>query len=76
MKRIRALIAAKSNFATETTLSGSFALRHMHIAKEQGYRIVLYYIGLEDVQMHIDRVASRVEQGRTFVGDMVNLFKT
>jgi len=69
VKRIRALLAANMNFAIETTLSGSFALRHMQMAKEQGYWIALYYIGLMDVQMHIDRVASRVEQGGHWISE-------
>jgi predicted ABC-type ATPase len=29
----------------------------------------LYYIGLQDVQMHIDRVASRVEQGGHWIAE-------
>jgi predicted ABC-type ATPase len=69
VKHIRELIVHKQNFAIETTLSGSFALRHMHIAKENGYWVALYYIGLQDVQMHIDRVASRVEQGGHWIAE-------
>lgn len=41
----------------------------MEIAKENNYEIVVYYIGLEDVQMHIDRVASRVEQGGHWIAE-------
>ena len=41
----------------------------MQIAKESNYEIVIYYIGLEDVQMHIDRVASRVEQGGHWIAE-------
>lgn len=41
----------------------------MEIAKENSYEIVVYYIGLEDVQMHIDRVASRVEQGGHWIAE-------
>jgi predicted ABC-type ATPase len=69
VKRIRKLLSDKMDFAIETTLSGSFAIRHMHLAKEQGYTIVLYYIGLEDVEMHIDRVASRVQQGGHWIAE-------
>ncbi|CAG7653321.1 hypothetical protein PAESOLCIP111_06739 [Paenibacillus solanacearum] len=69
VRRIRKLLSDKKEFAIETTLSGSFALRHMHLAKEQGYTIVLYYIGLEDVEMHIDRVASRVQQGGHWIAE-------
>lgn len=47
VKQIRELISHKQNFAIETTLSGSFALRHMKIAKEHGYWLALYYIGLQ-----------------------------
>ena len=69
VRRIRQLMNDKNSFAIETTLSGSFALRHMKAAKEQGYHIAMYYIGLQDVQMHIDRVASRVEQGGHWIAE-------
>lgn len=69
VKRIRSLIKNGVNFAIETTLSGSFVLKHMEIAKANSYEIVVYYIGLEDVQMHIDRVASRVEQGGHWIAE-------
>lgn len=41
----------------------------MRLAKENGYDIIMYYIGLQDVQMHIDRVASRVEQGGHWIAE-------
>jgi predicted ABC-type ATPase len=63
IKRIRFLVSANHHFAVETTLSGTFFLRHMQLAKERGCQIIMYFIGLQNVQMHIDRVASRVEQG-------------
>jgi len=69
VKRIRSLIKGSRPFAIETTLSGTFVLKHMQIAKEAGYKIVMYYIGLQDVQMHIDRVASRVEQGGHWIAE-------
>lgn len=69
VKRIRSFIQRGERFAIETTLSGTFVLKHMKIAKENGYDIVMYYIGLQDVQMHIDRVASRVEQGGHWIAE-------
>lgn len=69
VKRIRALIKDGKPFAVETTLSGTFILKHMQIAKENNYKIIMYYIGLQDVQMHIDRVASRVEQGGHWISE-------
>ncbi|WP_246246651.1 hypothetical protein [Paenibacillus lemnae] len=41
----------------------------MQIAKENRYKIIVYYIGLQDVQMHIDRVASRVQQGGHWIAE-------
>lgn len=69
VKRIRSLIKHGQHLAIETTLSGTFVLKHMQIAKENDYEIVMYYIGLQDVQMHIDRVASRVEQGGHWIAE-------
>ncbi|USB33492.1 zeta toxin family protein [Paenibacillus sp. YPG26] len=69
VKRIRSLIKSGQHFAIETTLSGTFVLKHMQIAKDTGYSVVVYYIGLQDVQMHIDRVASRVEQGGHWIAE-------
>ncbi|WP_440115328.1 zeta toxin family protein [Paenibacillus sp. QZ-Y1] len=65
VKRIRSLIKSGKNFAIETTLSGSFVLKHMQIAKENSYEIVVYYIGLENVQIHIDCV----EQGGHWIAE-------
>lgn len=69
IRRIRALIAAKQNFTVETTLSGTFFLRNMQLAKARGYKVVLYYIGLRNVELHINRVASRVEQGGHWIAE-------
>lgn len=69
VKRIRSLIEASADFAIETTLSGTFVLKHMQLAKTMSYDVVMHYIGLQDVQMHIDRVASRVEQGGHWISE-------
>ncbi|WDH82874.1 zeta toxin family protein [Paenibacillus urinalis] len=69
IKKIQTLIQNNDHFAVETTLSGTFYLRHMRLAKQKGYEITMYYIGLQDVQMHIDRVASRVEQGGHWISE-------
>lgn len=69
VKRTRSLIKQEKSFAVETTLSGTFILKHMQIAKQNNYEILMYYIGLQDIQMHIDRVASRVEQGGHWISE-------
>lgn len=64
---IRKSLEQKQSFAMETTLSGKFVIRQMIAAKESGYKVYLYYIGLQDVQMHIDRVRTRVLEGGHFI---------
>jgi len=56
-------IATGKNFTIETTFGGGNALRQMNAAKQQGFHINLYYIGLDSVDLHIDRVAQRVSKG-------------
>lgn len=65
--QIRKCIESLNSFAIESTLSGQFIIRQMRTAKEKGYKVYLYYIGLQDVQMHIYRVKTRVLEGGHFV---------
>jgi predicted ABC-type ATPase len=67
IKEIRKCFERSESFALETTLSGQFVIRQMKIAKESGYKVYLYYIGLQDVQLHIDRVNTRVKEGGHFI---------
>lgn len=67
IKEIRKRLENNETFALETTLSGQFVIRQMKIAKESGYKVYLYYIGLQDVQMHIDRINTRVKEGGHFI---------
>lgn len=39
----------------------------MSAAKASGYKVYFYYIGLQNVQMHIDRVRTRVLEGGHFI---------
>ena len=52
-----------NSFTIETTLSGNSALKLMKKAKEQGYRINLYFICTASVDINIGRVSSRVKLG-------------
>ncbi|TMV05742.1 hypothetical protein FE781_17000 [Paenibacillus thermoaerophilus] len=56
-------ITKGKNFTIETTLSGGNALRQMKAAREQGFHINLYFLGLDSVYLHIERVAQRVATG-------------
>lgn len=60
---IRNCFEERKTFAVETTLSGKFILNQMAYAKRLGYKVHFYFIGLRDVQMHIDRVHTRVLEG-------------
>ena len=50
-------------FNQETTLPGAVLLRQLAMAKEKGFTVVLYYLGVETVELAIARVKSRVARG-------------
>jgi len=51
------------SFAFETTLSGLAWLQHIKKWQSLGYRIVLYFLSLQNVELALLRVAERVKQG-------------
>jgi predicted ABC-type ATPase len=59
----RRYLAEARSFAVETTLSGIAILRLMEDASGRGFSIHLLYIGLENVQIAVDRIAVRVARG-------------
>ncbi len=50
-------------FTQETTLSGHMTAQTAKKAREQGYFIRMYYIGLDSAQDSIERIANRVRRG-------------
>lgn len=50
-------------FHQETTLASSTILRQVKKAKDAGYLIQLYYVGVENLQTAVHRVHRRVEKG-------------
>ena len=63
LERIAELIAARTSFAFETTLSGRGHLRLLSEAKAAGYRIVLYYLWMPDPVALPLRISHRVLAG-------------
>jgi len=63
LKRVQACIDQRRDFSIETTLAGGNVLRQMERAKEAGFEVTMYYVGLKNVDYHIERVARRVEAG-------------
>ena len=62
---INTLIATKTSFHWETTLSGNFHSleKLLKKAKEQGFEIILFYVRLESAELAYERVLRRVQKG-------------
>jgi predicted ABC-type ATPase len=52
-----------TSFCQETTLTGKMILKLLVKAKESGYKIKMYYIGLESSDIAVERVKNRVKIG-------------
>jgi len=63
LEDIAACTAQGKSFAFETTLSGLGWLRHIQQWHNDGWRVVLYFLALQAVEMAIERVRQRVWQG-------------
>ena len=61
--RIESALADGVNFTQETTLSGGYPKRLCRRAKEAGYFIRLYYVGLDTAEESLRRIRNRVERG-------------
>ncbi|MDD4774806.1 MAG: zeta toxin family protein, partial [Eubacteriales bacterium] len=70
-KRISAYIDGGGSFHLETTLPGATIVRQIKKAKAAGYRVKLYYIGLDSIETAIARVHRRVEKGGHGIDDNV-----
>jgi predicted ABC-type ATPase len=68
---IRKHIADGVSFHQETTLAGRTILRTIRQAKEKGFQVVLYYVGVESPEIAKQRVHSRVEKGGHGIADEV-----
>lgn len=63
----RDCIANMRSFSVETTLAGGNVIRLMRAAKAAGFTLMLFYVGLRDVRLNIERVASRVRNGGHYI---------
>jgi len=71
LEEIKACTARRENFAFETTLSGLGWLRHIQQWRTQQWRVVLYFLALQHVNIAIERVAQRVKQGGHMIPEAV-----
>lgn len=63
MAQLKKAIAEGRSFHQETTLPGEAVVRFADLAKENGYYIVLNYIGVASLDVAKERVRRRVEKG-------------
>jgi len=59
----RQLLTARSSFTFETVMSSPDKIHLLKSAKEKGFRVYLYYICTDDVQINIDRAVNRRKSG-------------
>jgi predicted ABC-type ATPase len=62
-RRLEDAIREKADFVFETTLGGSTITELLFKALDEGLEVALFYVGLEKVELHIERVRSRVQAG-------------
>ena len=62
-KRINELFEKRQSFNQETTLTGRLAARNIKHARQQGYRVLVNYVGVQDAAIALERIAHRVAQG-------------
>jgi predicted ABC-type ATPase len=63
LRELDRLVAAKADFAFESTLAGLRYAQRMQNWKANGYSIEINYIRLPSPQLALSRVAARVKQG-------------
>lgn len=84
LHRINELLFDNKVFAFETTLATKSYKSKVKIAQEKGYKVILLFFWLEDVNLAIERVKTRVKEGghnieidvikRRYINGIVNLF--
>ena len=82
---LKELTGAKQDFGFETTLSGRSYVRLLNEMKNDGYRILLFFLWLPSADLAVARVKNRVRQGghnvpepvirRRFESGIRNLFQ-
>ena len=63
MAEINRCLKAGINFTQETTLSGVRTLKTIQRARDLGYYIRLYYVGLPSAEDSLERIRNRVRKG-------------
>ena len=85
LERISELASERADFGFETTLSGRTYVKLLGDMRQNGYRVVLFFLWLPSADMAVARVENRVKQGghsvppddirRRYVAGVRNLFR-
>jgi len=63
VRLIKDCLNGDTSFNQETTLTGRTIVSSVKKARENGFEVILYYVGLESIELSIARVAKRVVNG-------------
>lgn len=63
LKLVSECINERKSFSIETTLSGNNAIKQIKEARNNGFVVTMFFLGLKDVNKNIERVALRVKNG-------------
>ena len=63
LKQVSELIRQGQTFNQETTLPGAVIVTQLQEAKKAGYTVILYFVGVQGVEIAVDRVKKRMERG-------------
>lgn len=85
LHRMNELLSNNEVFAFETTLATKSYKSKVILAQEKGYKVILLFFWLQDVNLAIERVRTRVQEGghniendvirRRYANGLINLFK-
>jgi predicted ABC-type ATPase len=71
LERIKLLTSRLDDFGFESTLSGTAFVNLIKILKEKGYRIHLFFLWVQNVDVALARISDRVRRGGHFIPDKV-----
>ena len=63
VKQVREYFSQKISFCQETTLCGKSIIQNISLARNEGYDINLYYVGVESAELAKERIKNRVANG-------------
>lgn len=63
LHKLNHCLEARQSFNQETTLTGHIILRTIRRAKKAGYKIIVYYIGVDSADIALSRIEHRVSVG-------------